>query len=164
VGAHRSCRSLATVALAAVLVAAGCGDDDDGAEPATTTTTTTPATTEGTKPATTTSTTAPPGPTVPAGLGAYAMIVVQGDAVTVEWLLSNGDPSADRTIQVPLNTSMRIDVVADRVEEVHLHGYDLTADLTPGVPGTIDFVADAPGTFEIELEQSHIPLAQLEVS
>jgi hypothetical protein len=160
----RPLRRIAALAVAgAVLVAGGCGDDD-GAEPADTTATTAPATTDGgTEPATTTSTTAPTGPTVPPGLGAYATIVVQGDAVTVEWLVSNGDPSTDRTIQVPLNTSMRIDVVADRAEEVHLHGYDLTADLSPGVPGTIDFVADAPGTFEIELELSHVPLAQLEV-
>lgn len=48
-------------------------------------------------------------------------------------------------------------------DHVHLHGYDLTADVAPGAPGTIRFTADAPGRFEIELEDRGLPIAELEV-
>jgi hypothetical protein len=48
-------------------------------------------------------------------------------------------------------------------DHVHLHGYDLMADVAPGQPGTIRFTADAPGRFEIELEDRGLEIAELEV-
>jgi hypothetical protein len=48
-------------------------------------------------------------------------------------------------------------------DEVHLHGYDLSADVAPGRPAVIDFTADAPGVFEVELEQAHLRLVELQV-
>ena len=60
--------------------------------------------------------------------------------------------------------SVRIVVTADVSDEVHLHGYDRKADVTPGAPAELDLVADVPGVFEIELEHKGLPLAQLEVS
>ena len=56
-----------------------------------------------------------------------------------------------------------ITVNSDVADEVHLHGYDLTADVAPGAPATIRFTADAPGRFELELEQSGVQIAELEV-
>jgi hypothetical protein len=46
---------------------------------------------------------------------------------------------------------------------VHLHGYDLSADVAPGAPATIRFEANAPGRFEIELENTGVQIAELEV-
>jgi hypothetical protein len=43
------------------------------------------------------------------------------------------------------------------------HGYDLSADVAPGRPAVIDFTADAPGVFEVELEQAHLRLFELQV-
>jgi hypothetical protein len=48
-------------------------------------------------------------------------------------------------------------------DHVHVHGYDLMADVAPGAPATIRFTADAPGRFEIELEESGLQIAELEV-
>jgi hypothetical protein len=48
-------------------------------------------------------------------------------------------------------------------DHIHLHGYDLTADVAPGAPATIRFTANAPGRFEIELEDRGLQIAELEV-
>jgi hypothetical protein len=54
-------------------------------------------------------------------------------------------------------------VVADVADEVHLHGYDRSADVAPGEPAQIRFTADIPGVFEVELEQRKLKLLDLEV-
>ena len=54
-------------------------------------------------------------------------------------------------------------VESELADEVHLHGYDLSADVAPGEPATIRFTADAPGLFEAELESRSLPIAELEV-
>ena len=56
-----------------------------------------------------------------------------------------------------------ITVTSDVADEVHVHGYDLMADVAPGAPATIRFTADAPGRFEIELENTGVQIAELEV-
>jgi cytoskeletal protein RodZ len=55
-------------------------------------------------------------------------------------------------------------VRADVSDEVHLHGYDLSADVAPGQPARITFRADIAGVFEVELESLGVPLAELTVS
>ena len=57
----------------------------------------------------------------------------------------------------------RIIVHADVSDEVHFHGYDLSADVTPETPARIDFVADAAGVYEVELEDLGEPLFELEI-
>jgi hypothetical protein len=59
---------------------------------------------------------------------------------------------------------VRIVVRADVTDEVHVHGYDLTADVAPGAPARIDFVPDVPGVFEVELEDAGRLLFQLEIT
>lgn len=144
----------------AVLVAslASCSDDtadttvNTSPPPATTTTPAPPVTTTTAAPATTkaapTTTT-----TTEAATGVQIEITVTADGIDGE----------DR-YQVPVGEEVTITVAADLVEEVHVHGYDLTADITPGSPGVITFIADIPGIFEVELEVSHQPLFELVVS
>jgi len=48
-------------------------------------------------------------------------------------------------------------------DEVHIHGYDLYIDLVEG-QGRLTFEASIPGVFEVELEQTHTLVLQLEVS
>ena len=55
-------------------------------------------------------------------------------------------------------------VRADVTDEVHLHGYDLFADVTPNQRARITFRADTVGEFEAELEDLGIPVAVLTVS
>ena len=54
-------------------------------------------------------------------------------------------------------------VTADVTDHIHLHGYDLMADVAPGAPALIRFRATVPGRFEIELEDRRVQIADLEV-
>lgn len=54
-------------------------------------------------------------------------------------------------------------VRSDVADEVHVHGYDLTADVAPGKPVRIEFVATLTGRFEIELEGRGKQIAQLTI-
>jgi hypothetical protein len=58
---------------------------------------------------------------------------------------------------------VRILVRADVSDHVHLHGYDLMADVAPDAPARIDFVADAAGVYECELEDAGTLLFRLEI-
>jgi hypothetical protein len=49
-------------------------------------------------------------------------------------------------------------------DHMHLHGYDLLADVAPGQPGRIQFRADVPGRFDLELEDRAVLIAELRVS
>jgi hypothetical protein len=55
-------------------------------------------------------------------------------------------------------------VTADVEDEVHLHGYDLAADVAPNHPARIRFTADDVGEFEFELEDRGVPIGELVVS
>lgn len=67
------------------------------------------------------------------------------------------------TIEVTQGQRVSLRVEADVSDEVHVHGYELLADLSPGERATITFRADIPGVFEIELERAGQLLALLEV-
>lgn len=64
---------------------------------------------------------------------------------------------------VELGEKVRLVVTADTAEEVHVHTYDLKADVGPGQPAEITFVASIPGVHEVELEKAHKLLVSLEV-
>jgi hypothetical protein len=147
-------RSLVLLALPLALLAGACGDDDDDAAETTTTattaaeedTTTTAAEEEDT---TTTATTAAPEPA--------------GNVVEVE--VVGGQPVGGAVAaSVPVGEEVTIRVTSDVEDEVHVHGYDLTADVAPGAPAALTFVADIPGQFEVELEGSHVLIVDLTVS
>jgi hypothetical protein len=54
-------------------------------------------------------------------------------------------------------------VRSDVEDEVHVHGYDLMVGVAPGRRAQISFRATTVGAFEIELEDRHLQLAELEV-
>lgn len=66
--------------------------------------------------------------------------------------------------RIDVGESVTVRVTSDVAEEIHVHGYDLTRDLTPGVPVELTFTADIPGVFEVELENSGLKVAELEVA
>jgi FtsP/CotA-like multicopper oxidase with cupredoxin domain len=135
--------------LLCCLLLAGCGGGDDGGEQAASTTVTAAAATSTTEPSSTSE-----APTTTEG---FAGTVVEAKVTgsTVE--------TASRRVRVDRGEKVRIQVEADRNEEVHLHGYDLSSDVAPGKPAIIDFTADAPGVFEVELEQARLKLFELQV-
>ena len=78
------------------------------------------------------------------------------------WRIDARDDALDR-LTVPKDMRVRIVVIADVTDEVHVHGYDLMADVAPGSPAVIAFTAELPGRFEIELEDRGRQIAQLTV-
>ena len=75
----------------------------------------------------------------------------------------NGAVQGPTEFTVTQGERVRIIVDADVAEEVHLHSYDLHADVAPGEPARIDFVARVAGVFECELEGAGTLLFRLEI-
>jgi hypothetical protein len=55
-------------------------------------------------------------------------------------------------------------VRSDVADHVHVHGFDLLADVAPGRPARFDFRADLVGRFEIELEDRALQIVELRVN
>lgn len=68
-----------------------------------------------------------------------------------------------RRARVERGERVRLVVRADLSDEVHLHGYDISRRIRPGVPTLIVFRATVVGQFEVELEERHVQLAEIEV-
>lgn len=146
-----------TAVAAALLVVAlvACGGDD------TASTTTVAGTTTAATVSTTTSTEAEPVPT--STTTTTPTTTTEDPGAIIEIVVSGDDVEGDDRYTVALGSAVAISVAADVTEEVHVHGYDLFADIEPGAPGVIAFVADIPGIFEVELESSHRVLFELVV-
>ncbi|HUR40138.1 MAG TPA: hypothetical protein VM240_03125 [Verrucomicrobiae bacterium] len=54
-------------------------------------------------------------------------------------------------------------MTADKADELHLHGYDLSLKLQPGTPAELRFRAERSGRFEYELHHAHADLGVIEV-
>jgi hypothetical protein len=123
--------------------------------PQTTTTVATTTTASATTSPSTTSTQAPTSTTT----------TVAGPVVTlVDIALTGGTVERVERFDVPLDGAVRLTVGGDVSDEVHLHGYDLHADVAPGQDATIEFDATIPGVFEIELEGSGVLIGELQVA
>jgi len=148
----------ASRALVVLLVVAACGGTTAVPSTPVVVTTGAPAVTATTSPLPVTTTMSPlrttttitPDTTV-SGPAAYEFTVA-GDTV-----------AGPERIDVALGESIVIVVTADVADEVHLHGYDLTAEVTPDTPARLEVLASIPGIFEIELEDANVPLTELEV-
>jgi hypothetical protein len=139
-------RRLVPGVLAVCCLLGGCGGGDEGGGAAATTaavSTSAGGATSSTEAASTT-----------AGFsGVVVEAKVTGDQVE----------TASRRVRIDLGQKVRVQVEADRAEEVHVHGYDLKGDVAPGKPAVIDFTANVPGVFEVELEESSLKLFELQV-
>lgn len=71
--------------------------------------------------------------------------------------------SGPAQISVRQGDEVLIRLVIDRIDELHLHGYDLSVSLQPGIVAELRFVADRAGRFEYELHHAHVELGALEV-
>ena len=131
---------LAVIAALAFLVAACGGSNSSSTTGVTETSTTTSETT-----------TAPPPPAAPT----KTITIVVKDGKVVGGL---------NKTTVDKNTNVNVVVTADVSDEVHVHGYDLMANVAPGKPAKIAFVANIPGRFEIELEHRGLQISDFEVS
>ncbi len=83
--------------------------------------------------------------------------------VIVEIVIEAGVVMGEPRVEVALGEMVTLVVTSDTADEVHVHGYDLYLDLEPGVSAQLEFVADVPGIFEVELEDARLLLTDLEV-
>jgi hypothetical protein len=138
----------AAILVALFVVLRPSDDDDEEASPppppTTATTTRTRATTTTTR--ATTTKPRPPGPTA-------IRIVVRGGRVA----------GGLRRARLERGERAVLVVRADVSDHVHLHGYDIMRDVSPGRPARLPFRATIPGRFEVELEDRKLQIAQLEV-
>jgi hypothetical protein len=132
------------------------GGDDDAA--GTTAAAATPA--ETTPPAATDTTSAP----TTAETETHSATTASADeTVTIRIAVPSDAVPTVRTFSVRQGRKVELVVRTELTDHVHLHGYDLFADVGPGKPGRIEFTADAAGIFELELEDRGLPVAELEV-
>ncbi len=89
---------------------------------------------------------------------------VAPEVLEIEISYVSGSVEGGGRIEVPLGEPVVIRIDSDVADEGHLHGYDIYVDLEPGSTGVIEFVADIPGIFELELEGAGVLLADLEVA
>jgi len=83
----------------------------------------------------------------------------------IEVAVTNGVVSPEvGQVAVPLGNTVRLFVTADADDAVHVHGYELTLDLVAGVPAELEFVADDPGNFEVELHGGGQLMLELRVA
>jgi len=124
------------VAIAAIVIAVSSGGDDEPKKADTTAPVATQTTTEE----------APPRPEVP--------------EVSVE----GGKPVGGvQRLEFTKGDIIRFDVVSDAGGEVHFHGYDISRDLTPGKPVRFRVKAKLEGIFEVEIEDTKTPIAEVRV-
>jgi heme/copper-type cytochrome/quinol oxidase subunit 2 len=133
----------AAIAIVAVVLLLATGGDDDEQEAAATPTPTATATATATAEPDASATATPtetPTPGIP---------TLTGDGVT-KLEFEEGD-------------EIRFRVRADVTDHVHVHGYDLMKDVSPGKPVTFAFPATITGIFEIEFEDAGQQIGQLRV-
>jgi hypothetical protein len=68
-----------------------------------------------------------------------------------------------KTLSFHKGDQVRVRVVSDTADEIHVHGYDLKKDVEKGGSVQFAFPATIEGVFEIELEDAGVQIASLEV-
>jgi uncharacterized protein YcfL len=82
----------------------------------------------------------------------------------VSIVVVNGQPQGGIVRQtVSKGDRVVIVVKSDVADEIHLHGYDRSTDVTAGGTARLPFTADVPGRFEVELESRGVQIADLTV-
>ena len=77
----------------------------------------------------------------------------------------DGQPAGGvQKLEVNEGDNIRFVVKSDVDDEVHVHGFDVSEPVGPGKPAKFDFKAGFTGVFEIELENSAVPIIELQVN
>jgi hypothetical protein len=71
--------------------------------------------------------------------------------------------SGPAVLEVHQGERVTLNIRSDSRDELHLHGYDLHAQLGPGETTSLQFIADRTGRFGMELHKVHSELGALEV-
>jgi uncharacterized protein YndB with AHSA1/START domain len=60
-------------------------------------------------------------------------------------------PAGQRTLRVTEGTRVELRWTTDEAVELHLHGYDIKIELTPGTSASMIFDVDVTGRFPVEI-------------
>ena len=84
---------------------------------------------------------------------------------TIAVVIADGKVSPNAgNVRVKEGQTVQVTITSDVDESIHVHGYDQTAEASPGKPGAVTFTADVKGVFEIETHESAKLVAKLIVS
>ena len=84
--------------------------------------------------------------------------------VTLNVTIANGKVSpSGAKYDVAKGAEVTINVTSDSAETVHVHGYEIEKDVTPGQKLVITFVANMTGSFDIETHVIDATIATLNV-
>ncbi|MGY1805586.1 hypothetical protein ACI78T_20050 [Blastococcus sp. SYSU D00922] len=136
----------ALLSLGVTLVVAGCAGTDEPASAGS-------GTSRSSSAPATASSSASAAPEATAASGQRIEVTVTGGQVS----------GATGRVPVPAGEHVTLVVTSDVADELHVHGYDLGADLAPGTPATVEFDATIPGVFEVELHEAGTVLLSLQV-
>lgn len=79
-------------------------------------------------------------------------------------VVSGGEPEGGvARLEFKRGEQIAFSVESDVAEEIHVHGYDVYGDLTPGKPAEFGFAAEIEGVFEVELHGTGVVIAELTV-
>jgi hypothetical protein len=138
----RAALAAAAIVAAAILFFVLSGDGEDNGETATEATTTEASKGQATKT-----------PKSPA----------EADVAVIE--VENGEPVGGvEELSFEHGERIRFVVESDVAEEVHLHGYDVAIEVAAGGEAEFDVPATIEGVFEVELEHSLVPVAEISVN
>jgi hypothetical protein len=70
---------------------------------------------------------------------------------------------ADRTVVARVGDVVRVEVMSTRPDEAQVLGLGLDAPTEPGLPGTLEFVADQPGRFAVTLRNAGRRVGVIEI-
>lgn len=68
-----------------------------------------------------------------------------------------------KTVRARLGDTVTLRFTSDKAEEVHLHGYNRTTRVVPGVPAEIKVSLNRTGRFTIEGHTSQLEIGAIEV-
>jgi hypothetical protein len=71
--------------------------------------------------------------------------------------------SGPKVTQLKQDDSVTLTIVSDRADELHLHVFNLKWKLELSQPGSLSFIANHTGRFQLELHKSGLELGALEV-
>ena len=149
----RTLRALTVIPVVALLLVS-CGDSDDSAA-----TTAAPASSAEATTTSFTVTTMASGTTMADN---NTTVVAEGP-IQID-VVVGVDSGADRVERVSVGSDITVNITnPNAADEFHVHGIDLEQKVDAGVTATFNFVADTPGTYEIESHETEEVLVVIEV-
>jgi hypothetical protein len=94
----------------------------------------------------------PPGGPAPSGVRVIAITVTGRDV----------RPAPSR-VEIEVGELLRLTVTADREDELHVHGFEVERELTPGKAALVELRGERPGLYEVETHSPPLRLLQVVV-